>query len=31
MAPVGKKCTECGSDLAPGAKFCGNCGKPAAG
>jgi len=31
LAPVGRKCTECGSDLGPGAKFCGNCGKPVGG
>ena len=24
------KCTGCGNDIAPGARFCGNCGKPAA-
>ena len=24
-----RKCAECGTDLAPGAKFCGNCGKAA--
>jgi len=28
---VARKCTECGSDLGPGAKFCGNCGKPVGG
>jgi membrane protease subunit (stomatin/prohibitin family) len=31
LAPVARKCTECGSDLGPGAKFCGNCGKPVGG
>ncbi len=25
-----KKCVDCGTDLATGAKFCANCGKPAA-
>ena len=31
LAPVARKCAECGSDLNPGAKFCGNCGKPVTG
>ncbi|MFL5320316.1 MAG: SPFH domain-containing protein [Myxococcaceae bacterium] len=25
-----KKCVDCGTDLTPGAKFCGNCGKQSA-
>jgi hypothetical protein len=24
-------CTNCGNELAPGARFCGNCGTQAAG
>ena len=26
--PVGEQCPHCRSALAPGAEFCGNCGKP---
>ncbi len=24
--PTAGKCTNCGNDLAPGTRFCGNCG-----
>jgi hypothetical protein len=31
MIPVQKFCTECGTSLVPGTRYCGNCGHPVAG